>query len=145
MKNLYQLLEVDSQASLEVLNQAYRSLATKYHPDRAQSTAMKKSLAERFKDISDAYTILSDRKQREAYDEDYQAYLKAKQSTSTLMEKRKRRKQLQYWTLLTVFLWLTAEMLIKTFSILPLAFKLAGGAVVLFLIWSIFRPNSARQ
>ena len=62
----YNTLGVDKNASLEQIKKAYRKLALKYHPDR-QSTN-KEAAEEKFKQINEAYAVLSDPKKRERYD-----------------------------------------------------------------------------
>ncbi|MCP4502843.1 MAG: DnaJ domain-containing protein [Deltaproteobacteria bacterium] len=61
----YKVLGVDKRATEDELKQAYRTLARRYHPDMTGSDPDK---TERFKKISDAYTVLSDAKRRRQYD-----------------------------------------------------------------------------
>ena len=68
MKNYYEILEVDRNASQEVIEKAYRALAKKYHPDLQQG-AMKEQSAEKMKIINEAYDVLSDSAKREQYNE----------------------------------------------------------------------------
>lgn len=65
MKNLYQILEVSTQATPEEIKRAYRVLAKKYHPDSNSA----QGVAERFNEISEAYQILRDEKLRRDYDQ----------------------------------------------------------------------------
>jgi curved DNA-binding protein len=65
-RNYYAVLEVNKNASVEEIKQAYRSLARKYHPDRNPGD---KSAEEKFKDINEAYSILSDEGARSQYDQ----------------------------------------------------------------------------
>lgn len=68
MKNYYQILQVSENASSEIIEKAYKVLAKKYHPD-LQSGDTKSRLAEGvFKEITEAYEVLSDRVLREQYD-----------------------------------------------------------------------------
>ena len=64
-KDYYDLLGVKKSASEEELKKAYRSLAKKYHPDKNKGN---KDAENKFKEISEAYAVLSDREKREQYD-----------------------------------------------------------------------------
>ncbi len=65
-KDFYDILGVNEKASLNEIKTAYRNLAKKYHPDANPGN---KSAEEKFKGISEAYTVLSDSKKREQYDQ----------------------------------------------------------------------------
>ncbi len=64
-QDFYQTLGVDKGASGDALKKAYRGLAMKYHPDRNPGD---EAAAEKFREISEAYEILSDEQKRAAYD-----------------------------------------------------------------------------
>lgn len=71
MKNYYKLLEVDRNASKEMIDKAFRVLAKKYHPDVQEES--KKAWAEsKFKEINEAYEILSNESKRKDYDINFQ-------------------------------------------------------------------------
>ena len=67
-KNYYEILEVDRNASPEIIEKAYKTLAKKYHPD-LQNEFHKKEAEETFKIINEAYQTLSDPEQRALYDQ----------------------------------------------------------------------------
>lgn len=68
MKKYYEILEVDKNASQEVIEKAYKTLAKKYHPDLQQGS-MKQEYAEKMKIINEAYEVLSDKTKRAEYNE----------------------------------------------------------------------------
>ena len=68
MKNYYEILEVDKNASQEVIEKAYRTLAKKYHPDLQQGGKQQEH-AEKMKIINQAYDVLSDDAKRQEYNQ----------------------------------------------------------------------------
>jgi curved DNA-binding protein len=64
-KDYYKILGVDRKASEEDIRKAYRKLAKQYHPDYNPNN---KQAEEKFKDINEAYEVLSDSKKRSHYD-----------------------------------------------------------------------------
>jgi molecular chaperone DnaJ len=65
-KDYYKVLGVSKDASTTDIKKAYRKLARSYHPDANKGDAASE---ERFKEISEAYDVLSDDKRRKEYDE----------------------------------------------------------------------------
>ncbi|SNB47310.1 DnaJ C-terminal domain-containing protein [Geobacter sp. DSM 9736] len=65
-KDYYQLLGLKKGASAEEIKKAYRKLAVKYHPDKNPGN---KEAEERFKEINEAYAVLSDPQKKEQYDQ----------------------------------------------------------------------------
>ena len=59
MTTYYEILEVSREAILEEIRTAYRRLALRYHPDKNPGD---KEAEDRFKQISEAYQVLADRK-----------------------------------------------------------------------------------
>ena len=64
-KDYYKILGVSKDASLEEIKKAYRKLALKYHPDRNKGD---KEAEAKFKEINEAYAVLSDPEKRKQYD-----------------------------------------------------------------------------
>jgi curved DNA-binding protein len=64
-EDYYQILGVNKDASEDAIKKAYRKLAMKYHPDHTKGD---KTAEEKFKKISEAYAVLSDKEKRKEYD-----------------------------------------------------------------------------
>jgi len=65
-RDYYEVLGVKKGASVEELKKAYRKLAVKYHPDKNPGD---KQAEERFKEINEAYAVLSDPKKKAQFDQ----------------------------------------------------------------------------
>ena len=66
MADYYDLLGVSKGAGTDEIKKAYRKLALKYHPDRNQGS---KGTEDRFKEVTEAYEVLSDADKRSIYDQ----------------------------------------------------------------------------
>lgn len=66
-QNYYDILEINKNASPEIIEKAYKTLVKKYHPD-LQDDNLKIKYEEKIKKINEAYEILSDIKKRKNYD-----------------------------------------------------------------------------
>ena len=64
-RDYYEVLGVGKDASADDIKKAYRRMAMKYHPDRNPGD---KVAEEKFKEIGEAYAVLSDDQKRAAYD-----------------------------------------------------------------------------
>ena len=67
-KNYYDILQINQNASLEIIEKAYKTLAKKYHPD-LQEENNKKEAEEILKEINEAYEILSNPDKKAIYDQ----------------------------------------------------------------------------
>ncbi len=65
-KDYYKILGVERSASADEIKKVYRKLAMKYHPDRNQGN---KTAEDKFKEINEAYEVLSDPQKRSRYDQ----------------------------------------------------------------------------
>lgn len=65
-RDYYEILEISRQESAEGIKKSYRRLAVKYHPDKNPGD---KQAEEKFKELGEAYEILSDPQKRAAYDQ----------------------------------------------------------------------------
>ena len=66
-KNYYDILEVNKNASPEIIEKAYKTLVKKYHPD-LQDNNLKAEYEEKIKLINEAFEVLSDSEKRKNYD-----------------------------------------------------------------------------
>ena len=62
----YKTLGVDRKADQAAIKKAYRKLALKYHPDKTKGD---KSAEEKFKQVSEAYAVLSDQEKRKDHND----------------------------------------------------------------------------
>lgn len=67
-RDYYEVLGIKKNASLDEIKKAYRELALRFHPDRVPHE-QKKEAEEKFKEISEAYAVLSDSEKRALYDQ----------------------------------------------------------------------------
>ena len=67
-KDYYSILGVSKDATADDLKRAYRKLAKKYHPDAQHTEEDKKNAEAKFKEINEAYSVLSDDTKRAQYD-----------------------------------------------------------------------------
>ncbi len=68
MKNYYEILQVNENASIEIIEKAYKVLAKKYHPDLQKDARVKGVTEKKLKEINEAYNVLSNEFLKEQYD-----------------------------------------------------------------------------
>ena len=71
-KTLYEILEVSENASPEIIEKAYKTLAKKYHPD-LQEEANKSKAEAMMKKINEAYDVLGNEEKRKRYNAELEA------------------------------------------------------------------------
>jgi len=79
MKNFYQTLGIKRDASSDDIKKAYRKLAQKFHPDKNDGD---KFFEERFKEIQEAYEVLSNVYEKGKYDTNYDYFFNGQQKTN---------------------------------------------------------------
>eukprot|EP00828_Plagiopyla_frontata_P031901 TRINITY_DN4169_c0_g1_i3.p1 TRINITY_DN4169_c0_g1~~TRINITY_DN4169_c0_g1_i3.p1 ORF type:complete len:727 (-),score=164.34 TRINITY_DN4169_c0_g1_i3:64-2244(-) len=81
-KDLYEVLQVDSQASLQEIKKSYKKLVVIWHPDKNPNCGQK--CTEKFQEITDAYEVLSNEEKRRSYDESSGAWAHIRSKAITL-------------------------------------------------------------
>jgi len=81
-RDYYEVLGVSESASADEIKKQYRKLALKFHPDRNNSS----EAAEHFKEISEAYAVLSDTEKRQIYDQHGHAGVDGKYSSEDIFQ-----------------------------------------------------------
>jgi curved DNA-binding protein CbpA len=132
MKDYYKILQVDREASLEVMNGAYRSLVKQCHPDQFH-TSRKAVMNQKMQEINEAYQVLSNPASRAEFDRRYQpsnvrSTASAPQSPQGL---RTRLKSILLWATLS---YLALTVLIKPLLASPVAKLLLGLAFITFFV-----------
>ena len=83
-RDYYEVLGVTKTSSLDEIKNQYRKLALKFHPDRNQSA----DAGEHFKEISEAYAILSDSEKKQTYDQHGHAGVDGRYSNDDIFQGR---------------------------------------------------------
>ena len=73
-KDYYKILGITKSATDDELKKAYRKLALKYHPDKNKAAGAE----DKFKEVAEAYEVLSDKKKRDIFDQYGEEGLKVK-------------------------------------------------------------------
>jgi DnaJ-class molecular chaperone len=64
-KDYYKILGISKSATDDEIKKAYRKLALKYHPDKNKAPGAE----DKFKEVAEAYEVLSDKKKRDVFDQ----------------------------------------------------------------------------
>ncbi|MBC2763204.1 MAG: DnaJ domain-containing protein [ANME-2 cluster archaeon] len=88
--NYYDILGVSRNASINDIKSAYRRLAKQYHPDINKSYRAE----ELFKDIAEAYEVLSDSDKRWQYDHYYQSVIHRRYSQEDIFRRSRSRRSI---------------------------------------------------
>jgi len=107
MKNYYDVLRISTNSTQEEIKRAYRQLALKYHPDRNQG---KKEFEEKFKEITEAYFILSDSEKKAKHDIEIKNYNQQKRSQNP-------QENVTPMTFLIIFRNLKSKLLLKPIAV----------------------------
>ena len=83
-RDYYEILGVSKGSSVDEVKKAYRKLVMKHHPDRVEPDK-KKEAEERFKEISEAYAVLSDPQKKKLYDQYGHAGIDSRYSTEDII------------------------------------------------------------
>ena len=97
MKNYYEILEVNKNASPEIIKVAYKLLVKKNHPD-LKDGAEKKEAEEKIKEINEAYDVLSNPLKKAEYDQNLvHEFISQEQYNAILTENMNLKKELNYF------------------------------------------------
>ena len=80
MNNYYQILKISPAANPSAIKKAYRKLASQYHPDKNKGSLLAE---EKFKEITEAYSVLSDPIERKNYDQQRKVFQQTQQQSSS--------------------------------------------------------------
>ena len=81
-RDYYEVLGVSKSSSMDEIKQQYRKLALKFHPDRNKSS----EAAEHFKEISEAYAVISDPEKKQVYDQHGHAGVDGRYSSEDIFQ-----------------------------------------------------------
>jgi curved DNA-binding protein CbpA len=138
MKDYYKILQIDSEASLEVMNNAYRALVRQYHPD-LYHTHRKTVMTEKMQEINEAYQVLSNATTRAEYD-------KKRHSTSAVGNNKPLSTPTLRQTIKRMLLWSVGSYLAMRFLLVPFLSNPALKIVLLFaMIFGLIRLYSKRK
>lgn len=112
MKDYYKILQIDPDASLDVLNNAYRTLVRQYHPD-LYHTSRKDCMNAKMQEINEAYNTLNNATSRAEYDRRYTAWRQGKQRQHAMAT------SLQALNIKSLVLWFVGSFVVFRFLLKP--------------------------
>ena len=135
MKDYYKILQIDPDASLEVMNNAYRALVKQYHPDLYHSQR-KTMMNEKMREINEAYQVLSNATSRADYDRKRKSVSSdaAPRSAPSLVQTLKR---MLFWSIGTYIL---TRFLLVPFISSPIT-KVLLMVLCLFILIRVYRKR----
>lgn len=93
MKNYYDMLEIATTASEEVIRAAYKAKVKKWHPDNFSGTQEKETATKMLQDLNEGLEILTDAEKRRRYDEQLRSSSENYQRRSSSEEEQRREKE----------------------------------------------------
>lgn len=140
MKDYYKILQIHPEASLEVMNNAYRALVRQYHPDLYHSHR-RGPMNEKMQEINEAYSVLSNPATRADYDRRYRGNEQpangAAASVSPPAATKDVLKRVALWGIGT---YVTIKFLLVPFMASPLV-KVILLVAALFLMMRLYRQR----
>jgi len=136
-KDYYKILQIDPEASLEVMNNAYRTLVRQYHPD-LYHTQRKSMMNEKMQQINEAYQVLSNAGTRADYDRKFRragASPQTETATPTIQQTLKR-----------MLLWGMGTYIVMRFLFVPFLSNPAVRVILVFaFVFALIRIYSKRK
>jgi curved DNA-binding protein CbpA len=138
MKDYYKILQIDPEASLEVMNNAYRALVRQYHPD-LYHTHRKTTMNVKMQEINEAYQVLSNTVTRAEYDKK-RGSTPHREQDGTLPTRSLNQ------TLKRILLWGIGSYLAMRFLLVPFISNPALKIMLLFaMVFGLIRLYSKRK
>lgn len=138
MKDYYKILEIHPDASLEVMNNAYRALVRKYHPDLYHTTG-KNPMEARMQEINEAYNVLSNESSRKDYDRRYGEWVCTHRQSGPLPARSGRD------VIVNMLLWGIGTFIVLRFLLTPLLGNSFLKIALLFVVAYLFIRFYARS
>ena len=109
-KNLYMILGVKKNATQEEIKRAYRARALHYHPDKNPNN---QAAEEKFKEVANAYSTLSNPAKRQAHDLDLST--SSYQNNTGQLDEQQPREELSLWKIVQIVFWIILTVILNAF------------------------------